>query len=769
MYRPIRLILIALFPLQLQAEPILPPLFHQSGDLSAEAGAASVPLPPDWPREYSDALERGEVSFAGKRVQAQTVAYWGDEESPRRVLVRWTGRMTREALEGNLAPNPGGPSDAGWHFTYRMVEGNTGERNWIMGLRDIPLEKTEYEMYQLNLHRLKSRVGVRLGLRHNNRIYWWQFVRAEFLQRGPVFDVLRAGGPIYNEETTLQADLYLVLYANGVIEACAHFATHMREGEGLDVRGVPVIAFDVPRSPKMDVALTGKESHFDLGGAKLNLGLSTHYADGERPGSLKTEDGIVVWQPWLDQQIFGGNLVDPTGIPEHRILRHDGATAALASKDNLGQADQFYVVTVGDKLLPSGVARSVPFTFSVGAASAEVVRLQAPGWWHAQTAALPLGNLLPVRWWAIPQALVAGEASWFAQQTLTGPFEHGRRSADGDGTLAAAMLALGSALSRTDYCREALAPAYWRADIPIHHVDFKIREIPYFGWQWIVQPYSVWLGALAGYWETGDPYLLETSQFAADSYYRFFWTNRPHRFVGRDTLPVFDLIAMHQTTGEKFYLNRVRKILAEARATYSQTDAYWPGHQSGCGSNGVARRDQYDYIPMVLAGIHVDFLEEMARFPVEKLPEEEEHEMWRFIRFMVELTRDKGGVLKDWIPYRMALQYRVMAALMERFPEEREEWSRLLAKWNEEFELPTRHSGAKAFTWTCGALRFDAMAWNPVWVNGALRLAPNRILLETKGAPKTAIIETPLGDVQVAYEDGEVSVMGAAPCKVVVQ
>ena len=53
-----------------------------------------------------------------------------------------------------------------------------------------------------------------------------QFVRADFVQRGPVFDVLRAGGPIYNGRTSIHGDVYLVLYANGVIEAYAHFVNN---------------------------------------------------------------------------------------------------------------------------------------------------------------------------------------------------------------------------------------------------------------------------------------------------------------------------------------------------------------------------------------------------------------------------------------------------------------------------------------------------------------------------------------------------------------
>ena len=727
-----------------------PELVRTGGAPGAGAARAAVPLPEDCDPALLEGLQEGSVTIGGRLVQGQPVAWWPGKAKARRMILRWADEGMPQRLEGRVERVAAPGADAGWEWSYRWVEGNREGLPWIPAVRNVPLEKTEYEMYQLDLKQGERALGVRLGLRHNNRIYWWQFIRADFLQRGPVFDVLRCGGPIYNEENTVQGDLYLVLYANGVIEAYAHFICHQREGIGRELHGIPVIAFDVPGRPAVEHALDGSRATFEVGEWRLNLGQSVGYADAARPGSLQTEGEVVVLQPWMDQEIYGEMLVEREGVPEHRIV----------PAKSRGGEDGYWVAKLGDRLIPRGMARTVRFTLSHGDAAPEVARYQAPGWWHAACGALPTGGLLPASWWAVPRALEVGE-EYFTPHPRHGPFELGCSGRDQDGTLGAAMLLLGHATDNARYCEHALLPVYWWADIAIDHVDFTVHELPKYSWQWIVQPYMRWTELVHGYWETGDPYLLETARWTADSYVRFFWTNRPHRFVGRDALPCSGLLALYECTGEEMYLQRAREILAEGRRSYGQPEDYMPGHQSGCGSNGVARQVSYGYIPMVLSRLNAQLVE-AARG---RLPREEEEEAWRFMRFTNELFREKGGD-DGWVMRAVDLSYLPLTALADRYPEESERWTGLLNYWNEAVEMPQTHDGGKPYSWVVGALRLDAWAWGATWEEGALRLRPRMQLLEAPGAPKRAAISTPQGVVEVQVEDGAVGPVGEPPCAV---
>ncbi len=715
---------------------------------------ASIPLPADLDARIAKAISSGVVRMDGRLVQVRAVALrpvrrLRPSGSPRRVLAYFIGDQPDHFC---AKPSSGkGAANAGWCWDYQLLDNNIGkEVKYIAAMRDVPLEQTEYEMYQLNVRNAERRIGVRLGLRRNNRLYWWQFIRADFVARGPVCDLLRCGGPIYNEETTIEGDLFLVLYANGVVDAYAHFINHQREGIGRETHGVPVIAFDIPGQPRINKRLEGSQAIFELGEWRLNLGPSAGYADAQRPGSLKTEGGVVVLQPWMDQEIYGELLVEREGIPEYRIARE-------ASRAN---EDGYWVAKPGDQLIPRGAARTVRFAMAPAPIAAEVARYEAPGWWHAVCKALPTGGRLPVAWWAVPRALEIGER-YFNAHPRHGPFELGCSGGDQDGTMGAAMLLLGRATDEPRYCLHAALPIYWWADLAIDHVDFTVREIPKYSWQWIVQPYLQFMELVYGYLETGDPYLLETARFAGDAYHRFFWSNRPHRSVGRDTLPCYGLLALYECTGEDVYLQRVREILAESRRSYEQPQYYYPGHQSGSGPNGVARHASYGYIPMLHAATHALVLEAAQG----RLPPEEEEAAWRFMRFANDVFHDQGRD-DHWVQRAICLSYLSLTALAERYPAEADKWVGLLNFWNEAQGMPDRHDGGKAYDWVAGAIRFDSSAWGAVWKDGALHLQPELRLLNDPRAPKGATIHTPMGEIEVVYAGGKVRPKGKAPFKV---
>lgn len=699
-----------------------------------EPQACAVATPITWDGRL-DPEDAKVATVAGITRQMEYVAFAPDG-SPTRAIIRWLHQGRLEEA-----------TDAGWSWDYRLLAQNT-TAPWLPLVRNVPLEQTQYEMYQLDLHHegTGQDLGIRLGLRHNGRLYWWQFIRADFIERGPVFSTLRVGGPIYNEESTLQADLYLVLWANGLIEAYAHFINHQRETRPLDLKGIPVIAFTESSQPQVDIALDGSQPVHGVGHHQLDLGPSLGYCSPEKPGSLRTEGDVVVYQPWLDQEVYGSLLADPEGIP----------AASVVANQSRGGEDGYWVARLGDHTFPAGLARTVRFTLAPAGLQTRVSRFDAPGWWHAQNHALPTGGKLPVKWWALPRALEVS-ADYPDQHPEHGEFMLGCAGRDTDGSLGAAMLLLARAAGVSHFSEQALLPAYWWADVAVDHTSFTVHELPKYSWQWIVQPYQRFVEIVYAYQETGDPYLLETALFVADAYYRFFKTNRPHRFVGRDALGGSGLLALYELTGKAIYLDRLRDILAEARRSYGQTRHYWPGHQSGAGPNGVAREPSWDYIPMLLARLHVQMLEAAAG----SLPPAEEAEAWDFIRRMARLVDEKpdGG----WIMRATSLAYLSLPSLADRYPEEADQWIAMLNRWNAAVQAPDEHDGGKTYSWVTSAIRFDAWAWGATLQDGVLQFGPKPALLDDPRAPKTAEVWTPDGWRQIRWEQGQVSVRQAAP------
>ncbi len=733
--------------------PLPWPALVRSDTATAGVAVASVPFAVDADSALLAALLAGRVQIGDCLAQGQEVARWPNGK-PRRVLVRWQAPQPPAVLTGPWQEVAAVDSTAGWAFSYRTVAASADTIAWRTALRNLPLAQTQYEMHQLELRHGPQQCGIRLGLRRAGKLYWWQYVRADFLQRGPVFDLLRVGGPVYNEESTVQTDLLLVLYRSGVIEAYAHFANHQREGPAVETHGIPVLAFDIPGQPSVDVVLDGRQGDLAMGSCRLGLGDSRGYASSEHPGSLRTEDGVVVWQPWQDQAVWGELLVEAEGVPAHRVEWGIGEGQTLVSSQRAA-GHHYWVAKWGDELLPKGLARSVRFILSLGGTPPAVARYQAPGWWQAQTGSLPLGGFLPTSWWSVPRTVAAADSSYLEPAPRGGfPFEQGRSSRSNDGTLAAGLLLLGRAMDRAALVQGALLPAYWWADIAIDHSDFTTHEIPKYSWQWVVQPYHRWLEPICAYGETGDPYLLETARFTADAFYRFFWTNRPHRFVGRDALAVADLLALWQTTGEAVYLQRAREILAEARRSYSQTEYYWPGHQSGSGPNGVARQQDVEYIPMVLGQLHAQLLREAGT----ELPVGEVDAAYAFLRQVAELVAARGGT--GWVEAGTLLSYSVLTALSEHYPAEADRWLGQLNARNQAHGLPAAQSGARPYCTATASLLFDAWAWGARWHEGHLQVQPSRQLLTAPGAPSEATVSTPAGPVVLAFDGDRVTARG---------
>jgi hypothetical protein len=103
----------------------------------------------------------------------------------------------------------------------------------------------------------------------------------------------------------------------------------------------------------------------------MNLEDAAPLVSEQHPGSLRSEKGVVVFQPYEGVEVAGGQF---------RGGRKDG-----------------FCVRAFQKMLPKGVARTVRFRFGLGEAAPVVSRLVAPEWWHALCGDLWPDGVLPVR------------------------------------------------------------------------------------------------------------------------------------------------------------------------------------------------------------------------------------------------------------------------------------------------------------------------------------------------------------------------------------
>jgi hypothetical protein len=133
----------------------------------------------------------------------------------------------------------------------------------------------------------------------------------------------------------------------------------------------PVIGFACRRPPSSDVPLDGSRLEFDLDGVRLDLRDAASMVSPERPGRLKTDGGMVIYQPYEGVEIRGDT--------SHRI-RSDG-----------------YVCRASEKLFPKGVARTVRFGLAMGRTAPAVTRLTVPDWHYGMCRELWGDDVQPSR------------------------------------------------------------------------------------------------------------------------------------------------------------------------------------------------------------------------------------------------------------------------------------------------------------------------------------------------------------------------------------
>lgn len=521
-------------------------LTNPERDAASRIVTASLPLP------KSGELPAG---IAGIATQTQDIAWWPDSQSgskraPRRRLIFGVSgkRLPRQFRLGAPAARPRGL--AAVDARVKIVDED------LTCL--LPYQIGEV-LFRWRTHSL----AVRLGIRWRNELHWWQWLRLEELWSGPLVKAVRIGGfievdpalerefqdnrsfygtPRLHRHDWLFAEVFALCFANGVVQISARHINNHRFDEGRELHHVvPLLAFRADHKTKLDETLDGTRTRFQLGSARLNLDDAAPLVSVEQPGALRTEKGLIVYQP------YGGVEV------AHSRERNQ------------------YRVQAWEERMSKGLARTVRFQFSLGEAAPVVSRLVVPEWWYALTDELWPDGVLPVhdewdrRLQKVYEVNAVDRRGWFDESILGWFWE---------GEAPYAQLLHYYRSGDPEHWRRAIRDAYHVADIAFDHSTemMRMHDAKFNGST--SPPAFRTVGMTFGYLETGDPYLLECAESAANRWYWIDRHNWPRYAYGRDGLSIRSLIFLWDYTGQEEYRRMAREALGRLIQTQDADGSY---------------------------------------------------------------------------------------------------------------------------------------------------------------------------------------------------
>ena len=526
------------------------PLTLTNGRAAADARVAMVSLPLPLGAPGYSAL--GEFP-----TQTQPLAAWpesvaGAREVPRRQLMFVVSADTLPAELSVSGRDQSLPEYAGPELSCRVLrKKNTGI---------VLLEENEAEL------RFGDRtLGLRMGLVHGGETHWWEWLRVEELWSGPLCKAVRVAGcaevervddsrfdglahpgeaigtKIFHRQNWLFCEVFALMFANGVVQlTCRHVNGHYFD-HGRDLEDtLPVIAFSSDDLPELDEALDGRRTRFRVGPADLDLADAASLVSPAHPGRLYTEGDVVVYQPYEGVEI--------TGDTYHQ------------------ERDDGFIVKAAERIVPTGVARTVRFTLSMGDAAPAVTRLVVPDWWYAQAGELWPDCVLPVHDARdrIIDTCQAGVLERFRERE--GCFDCSVLNRNlWEGELPYTEMLQFYLSGDLDVHELAVDECYYLADVGMDHATetLRMQEYPFGA---VAAPLQRTVAMTFAWLETGDPYFLNCSEAIAN---RFYWTDRlnwPRRSYGRDAASVRSLIFLWDYTGKEDYLAMAREALGRTVA-----------------------------------------------------------------------------------------------------------------------------------------------------------------------------------------------------------
>jgi len=370
----------------------------------------------------------------------------------------------------------------------------------IPSLRGVPADDCTCVEGELQLTYGGKALSIQAGATGSKgRIYAWQNVQIDHLWSNPVAQAIRAGGVVYNGDTYLWGDLYLVLFSNGVVTVAAHFTNTKLHIEGYDFQGLPVIRFsgpalDHPQSTSAILQIPAEGTAFRFGSVAVNLADSASMCSPAHPGTVTVSGNAIDWCPV--SRTFNPQLPDAPPLEWAR-----------------------------------GFARTFRFQLSMGEAPAEVCRYTVPSWWYTACGEPWPGGYLPVRG---RYAHVAGETcAAMSRDMVQGRFDAGNAAFGNDGDLGWGLMHLHYLTGDPATFNLALQYCYYWSDLAVDHTDFTVHQWVG-GWGWKTCAYTKFRDVLFGYLETGDPALKDTVEMVAEAHWTWYRSNWPRCAIGRD-------------------------------------------------------------------------------------------------------------------------------------------------------------------------------------------------------------------------------------------
>ncbi len=522
------------------------------------AGSSRAPV-----RRVSFPVTRmdGNRVFVDGQTQVTPLAWWPatsdappTEKRPRRVMLTAIAKGEDEAqiVSGKPANGP---------YTGPMASLEVLDAAYEVHL--------PWEVNEVRFTQGEGELGVRLGLDVGHTIHWWQWVRLEVIEDGPVCRVYRAKGaiPVVRESQDseesqraatdkdhhyrwlhrhnhVRGELIARCYANGTMELTLRHINTRFFTEGGDLEGVvPVVGFtsaggDWPRARQPITTQT----RWQWDRASLDLDEAAWLVGPEHPGYAWKSGDVCVYQPY-------------DGIE---------AMAGLHARNEKGEP---YIAKADERIFPKGMARSVRVVAALNDARPDVARYLAPDWWYGMCEEFAEAPLLPVRdhtWQTVEKSLEyyhkRHHANCFDDGAIHrgGPFLNTEPGWEGEAPHA--QLTGAYLTGDADDYSLAMRSAYHVADVAVDKTIFAVRMHGYVPPAQSL-PMQRSMGIVAGYLETGDPYLMETARAVSETALWWDAYNWPRRSYGRDAAYIRSLVHLYRFTGEKHYLDKAHEGL----------------------------------------------------------------------------------------------------------------------------------------------------------------------------------------------------------------
>lgn len=509
------------------------------GHGDAQVGIVSLPLP----RESAKALR-----IAGVQNAFQPVGWWEKDKTPRRVLAFC---MTEENLPETLHLERGTEPSADlpispWKLTTRVsrekLDYVAHKFANIEALRGVPADECTTVEYECLLEYGGRTLVLQAGATGpKGGPYFWQNVQIDRLWRNAVVEAVRVGGVMYNEDTYLWADWYILLFANGVAQVTAHFVNTKLHIEGYDFQGLPLLRFAGDEFKACDAELPKDGLQFDLGAIQLNLRDAALLFSETHPGRFQKSGSDLLWFPV--SRIF--NPQRPEIPPTH---------------------------------WEAGFARTIRFQMSFSEAPPAIARYRVPSWWYGHCGELWSGGYMPVTGRFARLGALASER--VQKEMVRGQFDGGSANGANDGYAGIGMMENSYHSGRVDFFEDALAYCYYWADIAVDHRDFTIHQW-LGGWPWKTCAYTKFRDLLCGYLETGDPYLHDAVENSAEAYWIWFRSNWPRCTIGRDAFEIGGWALLWRFLGTERARERTREMTRMLRTVLDSRGVV--GGQMGAG------------------------------------------------------------------------------------------------------------------------------------------------------------------------------------------